>query len=429
MTSVAADCSYCCLRCLRLQRVSKFTHRVFQNPQFQKAPILTLPTYSPLRPLHTTNATEHREGTVAERKEERYRQRKELELFNELAQLKEARDKETFMQAIDIYLQKQSVYKRGHVDFIQGAVKEMQSFDVHKDVEVYKALMEVFPEGELVAKNLIQAEFMHFPRQQHTAMELLSAMGNNGVVPDDSMGDIIVSRFGKHSYVMKKYRRMMYWMPKFKHMNPYPLPMILPRSSVELAELALNRMAVDKLNDVTVYDSMDLESASDDTFIASAISPSQRELLNQHDKRKALFVEGGFKVWLKDQVLVYFILRADPRPDLLKYNERVDDVDKEDVSSGFYTFIGAEDEEKRAVIAAPSVHEQPEGTIMAMCITGSSSKDSLVAWINFLQRDSPCLANIPIVFSLRTPESGVQPADYTAEPLEEGMTQLESGPS
>lgn len=45
---------------------------------------------------------------------------------------------------------------------------------------------------------------------------------------------------------------------------------------MELAELALNRMAVDKLNEVTVYDSMDLESASDDTFIASATSPSQR---------------------------------------------------------------------------------------------------------------------------------------------------------
>ena len=40
--------------------------------------------------------------------------------------------------------------------------------------------------------------------------------------------------------------------------------------------LALKRMAIDKMNEVEVYDSKDLESAQDDTFIASAISPSQR---------------------------------------------------------------------------------------------------------------------------------------------------------
>ena len=50
------------------------------------------------------------------------------------------------------------------------------------------------------------------------------------MVPDDDMMEIIESRFGRFSYVMKKYRRMMYWMPKFKTMNPYPIPWILPNA-------------------------------------------------------------------------------------------------------------------------------------------------------------------------------------------------------
>ena len=51
-------------------------------------------------------------------------------------------------------------------------------------------------------------------------------------------------------------------------------------------------------------------------------------------------MEGGFHVWLKEENLIYFILRADPRPELEEYNRRLDEEDKEDISSGFYSYIG-----------------------------------------------------------------------------------------
>lgn len=49
--------------------------------------------------------------------------------------------------------------------------------------------------------------------------------------------------------------------------------------------------------------------------------------------------------------------------------------------------LGSDDETKRrtSLIVESSIHEQPEGIILSMCITGTSSKDSLVSWINFLQ--------------------------------------------
>lgn len=73
------------------------------------------------------------------------------------------------------------------------------------------------------------------------------------LVPDDEMGYLIAHRFGIDSYVMRKYERMMFWLPKFRHANPYPLPYHLPTDPKELAKIALNRMAVDVNSKVTLW--------------------------------------------------------------------------------------------------------------------------------------------------------------------------------
>ena len=75
-----------------------------------------------------------------------------------------------------------------------------------------------------------------------------------GVIPDDDMGYQLLEIFGKESHVFRRYRRMMYWMPKFKNANPYPIPHELPEDPRELAVMALKRMAVDLQNEVTIYE-------------------------------------------------------------------------------------------------------------------------------------------------------------------------------
>lgn len=45
----------------------------------------------------------------------------------------------------------------------------------------------------------------------------------------------------------------MYWLPKFKHANPWPIPKLLPDNKIELAKLALKRMAFDINNELTVW--------------------------------------------------------------------------------------------------------------------------------------------------------------------------------
>ena len=37
------------------------------------------------------------------------------------------------------------------------------------------------------------------------------------------------------------------------------------------------------------------------------------------------------------------------------------------------------------VARLPSVHEQEDGTILAVCATGSSSRDSLLSWVRRLE--------------------------------------------
>ena len=64
-----------------------------------------------------------------------------------------------------------------------------------------------------------------------------------------------------------------------------------------------------------------------------------------------------------------------------------------------------EKEKPKGLYIPPSIHEQSDGTVLAMCITGTSSKDSLVMWIRALQKNNPKLKDIPVVFKLKTPET------------------------
>ena len=65
-------------------------------------------------------------------------------------------------------------------------------------------------------------------------------------------------------------------------------------------------------------------------------------------------------------------------------------------------------DEQTNIMVVPSVHEQDDGTILGMCITGSSSKESVASWINFLQTDNPNLRRVPIIFTIRSPEQTLQ---------------------
>ena len=191
----------------------------------------------------------------------------------------------------------------------------MEKYGVHKDLGTYRKLMEVFPKGKMIPENRLQSDFFHYPKQQQCATFLLHKMELNKVIPDEEMGDIVLNVFGKYSTPYKRYCRMMYWMPKFKNLSPWPLPDELPDAALELAKLAIRQVtSVDPMTRLAVVHTETIPSANDQTWIVSGQSGDQADLLAGLAEGTPLYVEGAFRVWLRDQQVSYFILRGPPVP-------------------------------------------------------------------------------------------------------------------
>uniref|UniRef100_A0A1B6FQ69 Evolutionarily conserved signaling intermediate in Toll pathway, mitochondrial n=1 Tax=Cuerna arida TaxID=1464854 RepID=A0A1B6FQ69_9HEMI len=314
------------------------------------------------------------------------------------------KSKETYLDLLHFYKHKDK-HRRGHVEFIYVALKHMKEFGVHKDLEAYKSLIDVMPKGKFVAQNVIQAEFQHYPRQQQCIIDLLEEMEINGVCPDEDMEDLLANIFGRRSYAIRRYWRMMYWMPKMRNLSPWPVPEPLPDDSLELAKVAIQRItSVDPATKISVLETKEVKDAIDETWIVSGQSPLQQELIERHEVTEPLFVEGSFRVWLRGTSVNYFILRADP--DLTPKPEQ----DHDDISRLSLPLFEPPTEQQIARVTV--VHEQEDSVILATCATGSSSRDSLLSWIRLLQRDNPRLGEIPVLFTLKSPIG-------TTEPLKE----------
>ena len=68
-----------------------------------------------------------------------------------------------------------------------------------RDLETYKALIDVMPKGQYVPENLWQADFRHYPKQQDCIVKVLTQMEMNRVVPDEETGELLQAVFGVHS--------------------------------------------------------------------------------------------------------------------------------------------------------------------------------------------------------------------------------------
>lgn len=88
------------------------------------------------------------------------------------------KNKKAYLEVIKIF-EGRDTRRRGHVEFIYAALAKMKEFGVQKDLQVYKALLDVLPKGKFIPTNIFQAEFMHYPKQQQCAVDLLEQMEDN----------------------------------------------------------------------------------------------------------------------------------------------------------------------------------------------------------------------------------------------------------
>ncbi|KAM7296002.1 evolutionarily conserved signaling intermediate in Toll pathway, mitochondrial [Ixodes scapularis] len=330
-----------------------------------------------------------------------------LALREEIFKSEQCRDREGFIEVIERF-KLGNENRKGHVEFINVATKYLEEFNVHKDLAIYKMLFDLFPKGRYPPKNQIQAEFQHFPYHQDCALRLLDVMEYNAVVPDRELRQAVLDTFGFHSEVFKKFARMMYWMPKLKNLSPFPLPTPLPREPLELAKLAVRRMCVDLRTVVSVRETSEVKDSVDQTWVVSGQSPDQRQLVKEQPTDKPLRIEGPFSTYLRNAAISYFILRAEPVP------IRVLEIDSDDVSNIPLTMFGEKPPPKE-LVKPSTVHEQEDGIILALCATGTSSRDSLLSWLRMLQEDNAKLKEIPVIFTLRAPSKSLVTANQPTD--------------
>lgn len=76
----------------------------------------------------------------------------------------------------------------------------------------------------------------------------------SGVIPDPETGEILINIFGERGYPVRKFMGMLYWMPKFKNILPWPLPQEVPKEPFDLAMLAIKRITgVDRASKISVH--------------------------------------------------------------------------------------------------------------------------------------------------------------------------------
>lgn len=224
------------------------------------------------------------------------------------------KNRETFLSMIHMFVNR-DVHRRNQVEFIYAALKQMREFGVNKDLEVYKALIDILPKGKYIATNVFQAEFMHYPKQQNCIIFLLDQMEYNNVLPDEETQELLYNIFGRRAHPVYKLWRMMYWMPKFRYLNPWLLPNPLPNEALELAKIAVRQMCtVDVESVVETFETKDVEGCLDKTWIVSGQSPEQKKILSAHSKDSPLKVEGPFKIQLRNVAVTYFTLVGDAEP-------------------------------------------------------------------------------------------------------------------
>lgn len=353
-----------------------------------------------------------------------------------------ASDPRQFIKTIEDFDSIKKIKRFGYAEFVAAVLPMLDELGLEKDLESYKALMRIFPKGAFVPYRKINMAFVPYIHQQKAAMNIISKMHENRLMPDKEMEQTIVDAFSEFSHVWQKCARLIYWQTKMKNRNPFPFPEAIPTDSMELAIIALKRMTtpIDPQTDVTVYQvwrfcsclissqqvwflqTSQLESGNEDTWICFSQSDAQQKLIEELDSNKyRVSLDGPCKVWVEQHTVTYFVLRArdmSPKPQVDVLEQSLSEVhDKNgknnrlwnnqtkslslslvDVSDIPLAIFGST-EKSKALDPMRQVHIEDDGIVLSIVATGTSSQESLVTFIKMLEKDNPSLKSIPIVIS------------------------------
>ena len=165
-------------------------------------------------------------------------------------------------------------------------------------------------------------------------------------------------------------------------------------------------LIADKETQITTHYSKELENDTEDTWILSAQSSTQSELLKKHKKEIPIFVEGPHFTWIRSKLVHYFVMKTDPLPEIKQTQQTIESNSDENFSQIYNMFKDPFDKNpanhKRPTL---TVHEQLDGVIYAVCCTGTSSKVSAFNWTKFIEMKNPFLKDYVVVYRIKEKRS------------------------
>lgn len=146
----------------------------------------------------------------------------------------------------------------------------------------------------------------------------------------------------------------------------------------------------------------EFESDDREKWIISAQSSKQKELLSVHKKATPIYIEGPSFTWIRNRLVNYYVMKTDPLEETRSAHEEVKSRDQDDFTQMRNIFSDPFKKGNGAnTVKDPSVHEQLDGVIYALCTTESSSKLSVNNWTKILEANNSKLKDYVIVYRVK----------------------------
>ena len=100
-------------------------------------------------------------------------------------------------------------------------ISSVEEFGLQEDFLTYNRLIDIFPKDRFKPNNIFDAFWPKLHPQIEVALQILTRMEENAVIPDLMAHKLLFEIFGRVSFPMQKCYRMAYWFSKYVDVGPY----------------------------------------------------------------------------------------------------------------------------------------------------------------------------------------------------------------